>query len=61
MKRTLSLKRETLAELTGPELESVAGALLSGPSLDRSCPTVPVFNCASVNACTTVFPCTVTF
>ncbi|HEU0130735.1 MAG TPA: hypothetical protein VFQ85_07065 [Mycobacteriales bacterium] len=57
MKRTLHLKRETLAELTSPELASVAGGThvgcaatdgcTHGLSFDR-CPTVPVTQCAVV-------------
>lgn len=52
--RTLSLKRETLTELTSAELDVVVGGSHScactvthGPSLDEPCPTptLPVFDC----------------
>lgn len=46
MKRSLSLKRETLAELTSADLGSVvAGVLLSGV-------TCPVLDCLSGSVCT---------
>ena len=49
--RTLSLKRETLTELTPGELGAVVGAshvgctVTHGASLDEPCPTLPVFVC----------------
>lgn len=56
--RRLSLRRESLAPLTGAELGAVVGGshgcpteaecdpLTHGPSLDAPCPTVPVLLCA---------------
>lgn len=50
MKRTLSLRRETLAELTATDLTAVVGgAQLSGP-------TCPVVDCVSnANLCDITF------
>ena len=53
MRRSLSLKRETLAELTGAELAGVAAGSHLCPvtdaclhaSLDAPCPTLPLFVC----------------
>jgi hypothetical protein len=53
--RRLTLRRESLAPLTGYELGAVAGGshtcplsdtCTHGPSLDEACPTVPVVVCA---------------
>jgi hypothetical protein len=58
--RTLSLKRETLAELSAAEMTSVAGGshacpIGHGPSFDEPCeiPTLPLTPC--VNEITTIF------
>ena len=66
MRKSLSLKRETLSPLTSNELVSVAGGqqqLLThltcnptdgcghGPSFDERCPTFPVNPCLSLNGC----------
>lgn len=61
MRRSLSLKRETLSALTTEELVSVNGgqqelthvscnptnACTHGPSFDQQCPTTPVNYCIS--------------
>ncbi|HEU0130736.1 MAG TPA: hypothetical protein VFQ85_07070 [Mycobacteriales bacterium] len=68
MKRTLHLKRETLAELTGRELASVAGGTHVGcavtdgcthgcGSVDVGCPTVPVNPCLTLGGCYTGVLC----
>ena len=63
--RTLSLKREELAELTSAELVAVVagqqelthlGCNLTdecthGPSFDERCPTTPVNFCLSIPSC----------
>lgn len=43
MRRTLTLKRETLAELTNAELDAVRGAEL--PTGETRCPTIPLDYC----------------
>lgn len=60
---TLSLKRETLTELTTAELDIVVGGshtcvctVTHGPSLDEACPeppTLPLFPCLSDLGCQT--------
>ena len=59
MRKSLSLKREALAELSPSELGSVAGGAYElthlscnltdgcghGPSFDQACPTLPVNYC----------------
>jgi hypothetical protein len=50
MRRSLSLQRETLADLTSDELGSVAGgshacAVTHGPSIDETCFSLPVTDC----------------
>ena len=62
--RSLSLKRETLTELTGAELAGVAGGshlcpvtdACLHPSFDEPCPTLPVFTCIAIESlhCPTV-------
>lgn len=58
MRKTLSLKRESLAPLTPGEMASVAGAshlcldvteACGHASIDQSCPTVPVVPCLSLD------------
>lgn len=49
-KRTLSLKREPLADLTTDELGAVAGAGLSGA-------TCPVLDCLNLSEPSTCFDC----
>jgi hypothetical protein len=61
--RSLSLKRETLAELTTGELTTVAGGshlcavtdncteTIGHNSLDATCPTVPVLVCINTLLC----------
>ena len=59
--RTLALKRETLAQLTATEMESVhGGSHLCGPtddcthaSFDAPCPTTPVLICINTVLCVT--------
>ena len=58
MRKSLSLKREALAELSSTELVSVAGGYAlthltctvtdrcgHGPSFDAQCPTLPINEC----------------
>ena len=62
--RKLSLKRETLTQLTASEMAAVAGGshfcgitdyctddITHGASLDQPCYTLPVYNCLSLNTC----------
>lgn len=46
MKRTLSLKRESLTELTAGELAAVAG----GQPETIICPSIPLWSCISCDA-----------
>lgn len=63
MRRSLSLKRETLSPLTSDELSAVAGGshlcltdnVTHGPSIDESCNTLPVYQCLSINPGCSVF------
>lgn len=51
MKRSLSLKRETLADLTTDELTAVAGGDATGGCPYRTsggCPTTPIAYCLSL-------------
>ena len=53
--RTLALKRETLTELTTAELSGVAAGshlcavtdACTHPSIDETCPPLPVYDCIS--------------
>ncbi|HWL34690.1 MAG TPA: hypothetical protein VNQ77_00715 [Frankiaceae bacterium] len=59
MKRTLTLRRETLSELTSGELGAVVGGTHAGcavtdgcthgPSLDARCPTTPLLPCLTLD------------
>ena len=63
MRRSLSLKREALTELTSTELGSVNGAAYElthlgcnptngcghGPSFDEACPTLPLYDCIKID------------
>ncbi|HEU0132261.1 MAG TPA: class I lanthipeptide [Mycobacteriales bacterium] len=55
MKRSLSLKRETLAELTVEQLTHVAGA--AAPATGRGT-TCPLQNCLTLETCATQTCCT---
>ena len=61
MRRSLALRRETLTDLTPAELTSVAGGshlcgvtdvctdpVTHGPSIDATCPTLPVADCIHI-------------
>ena len=48
MSRTLTLKKETLAELSAVELAAVAGA--QQIALTPTCPTIPLWYCISSDA-----------
>jgi len=52
MKRTLSLRRETLAQLTANDLTAVGGAVQQATP---GCPTWPVLDCMSWDAGCSVF------
>ena len=45
--KKLVLKKETLAELTTDELQSVVAGAATGPSGCHRCPTLPVEDCLS--------------
>jgi hypothetical protein len=53
-KRTLTLRRETLSELAGPDLSLVRGAADSAMSCGGTCPTYCV-QCEVTDAVTTLF------
>lgn len=48
MRRSLTLKKETLAELSAAELAAVAGAQQGIPT--QTCPTIPLWYCISSDA-----------
>lgn len=54
--RTLSLKRETLSELSSAELDLVVGGshlcTVTHESIDASCPTLPVLLCITPKCAT---------
>ncbi len=59
MRRSLTLKRETLAELTDADLAAVAGGShlcavtddCTHASIDADCPTFPLSPCLSLKGC----------
>ena len=59
MRRSLTLKRETLAELTDADLAAVAGGShlcavtdeCTHASIDADCPTLPLSPCLSLKGC----------
>ena len=71
--RTLSLKRESLAELSTDDLVSVAGGqalthlcgptdrCTHGPSFDERCPTLPVNDCIKVAQPASLLDCIATY
>lgn len=67
MRRSLSLKRESLAALTTDEMTGVAGGshgctVGHGPSFDQACPTTPVNFCVDlVLECLRSRSCAATF
>lgn len=64
MRRSLSLKRETLSELSAGELSGVVGGsdlctVTHGPSFDEPCHTTPVRVCTgdlTARTCPTISP-----
>ena len=71
--RKLSLKRESLAELTSVELVNVAGGAQEishlcnptdrcghGPSFDERCPTLPLYYCFKVAEPASLLDCIAT-
>jgi hypothetical protein len=65
MRRSLSLKRETLSVLGDDELSGIAGGshidcgITHGPSCDEACPTLPVNPClggVTQQTCITISP-----
>ena len=62
MKRTLTIRREALTELSSSDLRGLAGAATRGanschitmwdcPTVQANCPTEPIRDCLSLNGC----------